>query len=391
MSNATWPRRRRPQSRRVRRLVTEQAARSLEPIGPTEQPRYQFAHFSLLEYAQATEELFDPEYRNRIHQWAEQWRDRSWPISVDAIESTPWYLLDSYPGTLASEPSRLVALVRDVGWVDAAIQSIGVDRVLADLRRAAVANSAEPEVVAMLASVSGQAHHLRPSLLLTQPGYVLRQLWLQAAELGEDRLATDLHARLRSHLDPGLFPIWTTRRNSRALSAELGRHDGPVSTVAVLANGRVVSGGSDARLLLWDPSRPGTEPVDLGDLGDLSGWVMAVAVLPDGRVVSGGDDGLLVWDPSQPGSGPLELGRHSDRVTAVAVLADGQVVSGGSDRRLLIWNAATQQMVAQVGCSVVGLTAVQASRGEASLVVVHEGQGFSLWSTTKGTTMSHAE
>ena len=50
-------------SRRVRRLVTEQAARSLEPVGPAEQPRYQFAHFSLLEYAQATEELTDPEYR----------------------------------------------------------------------------------------------------------------------------------------------------------------------------------------------------------------------------------------------------------------------------------------------------------------------------------------
>ena len=33
-------------SRRAHRLVTEQAARSLEPVGSTEQPRYQFAHFS---------------------------------------------------------------------------------------------------------------------------------------------------------------------------------------------------------------------------------------------------------------------------------------------------------------------------------------------------------
>jgi hypothetical protein len=138
------------QSRRVRRLVTEQAARSLEPIGPPEQPRYQFAHFSLLEYAQTTEELSDSEYRNRIHQWAERWRDRGWPTSPKATESTPRYLLDSYPGTLATEPSRLAALVSDAGWVDAAIQSIGADRVLADLRRAAVTNPAEPAVGAML-------------------------------------------------------------------------------------------------------------------------------------------------------------------------------------------------------------------------------------------------
>jgi WD40 repeat protein len=116
-----------------------------------------------------------------------------------------------------------------------------------------------------------------------------------------------------------------------------------------------------------------------------------VAVLPDGRVVSGGDDRrVLVWDPSRPGSGPVELGHHDGWVNAVAVLPDGRVVSGGDDRRVLMWNV-TQGQVAQLGCSVIELAAVQASRGEASLVVVHEGQGFSLWSTTEGTRMSYSD
>jgi WD40 repeat protein len=150
----------------------------------------------------------------------------------------------------------------------------------------------------MLATVSSQARYLRSSLLLTHPGYALRQLCLQAAELGEDRLASDLRARLLSQPDPGLIPIWTTRRTSRALLAELGRHDRPV--------------------------------------------------------------------------------------TAVAVLPDGRVVSGGKDRRVLIWNATTQRQVAQLGCSVIGLATVQASSSEAFLVVAREGQGFSLWSTTRG-------
>jgi hypothetical protein len=103
-------------TRRVRRLVTEQAARSLEPVGSLEETCYQFAHFSLLEYTQATEELCDPEYRGRIHRWAEFWRDRGWPTWADATESTPRYLLDSYPGTLDSELGRLVALVSDARW-----------------------------------------------------------------------------------------------------------------------------------------------------------------------------------------------------------------------------------------------------------------------------------
>jgi WD40 repeat protein len=321
--------------RRVRRLVTEQAARSLEPVGPAEQARWQFAHFSLLEYAQANQDLADPEYRTRIHQWAEQWRDHGWPTSPDATQGTPRYLLESYPATLAGDPSRLVALVSDAGWVDAAMQSLGPDRVLADLQRAAAADQANPAVAAMLATVLGQAHYLRPPSPVTQPGYVLRQLCLQAAELGEDNLASDLRARLRSQPDPGLIPIWTTRRASHALAAELGRHDGTVGAVAVLADGRVVSGGGDQRVLVWDPARPGSDPVELGRHDRP---VEAVGVLPDGRVVSGGgDQRVLVWDPARPGSDPVELGRH-DGVEAVAVLADGRVVSGGYDGRVLVWD-----------------------------------------------------
>ena len=82
----------------------------------------------------------------------------------------------------------------------------------------------------------------------------------------------------------------------------------------------------------------------------------AVAVLPDGRVVTGGRDGrVLVWDPAEPGAGPVELGRHDRRVEAVAVLPDGRVVSGSSDRQILLWDAQSSSPGTSLACSVYAL------------------------------------
>jgi hypothetical protein len=324
-------------TRHVRRVVEERAVRSLERVGPAGKERYEFAHASLLEYAQTVPDLCDPEYRQRIHCWAGRWRAAGWPTPDDREEGTPRYLLDTYPATLADDPPRLAQLVGNIGWVEAAVASAGVDRVLDDLRRAAAANPASRAVAAVLAAVTGQADDLRPPV--DQPGYILRQLWMQAAELGEDDLAEDIRSRLQSRPGPGVVPRWTTRRASRALSGELSPYRGPVRAVAVLADGRVVTGGWDGRVLAWDPASPGTAPAELGHH---EGTVYAVAVLADGRVVTGGWDGrVLLWDPASPGTAPAELGRHGDTVYAVAVLADGRVVTGGDDGRVLAWDPAS--------------------------------------------------
>jgi hypothetical protein len=48
-------------------------------------------------------------------------------------------------------------------------------------------------------------------------------------------------------------------------TVELGHHcDGRVRGVAVVAGARVVAGGNDGRVLVWDPARPGTDPAELG-------------------------------------------------------------------------------------------------------------------------------
>jgi WD40 repeat protein len=72
----------------------------------------------------------------------------------------------------------------------------------------------------------------------------------------------------------------------------------------VLPDGRVVTGIGigGGRVLVWDPDEPGGGPVELGHHGQA---VRAVAVLPDGRVVTGGaDDRVRMWDvqSSSPGN-----------------------------------------------------------------------------------------
>lgn len=321
---------------KIRRLLTEEAARSLERVGPPSAARYQFAHSSLLEYAQEDDDLRHPDYRERINQWVVRWRDAGWPPTVDNLTGTPQYLLDKYAGTLGSAPSRLAALVSDIGWVAAAIQVAGVDSVLASLRTAISAVPGHEGVFATFAVVLGEAHRLRPPEPVGESGYVLRQICLHAAELTDNKLAADARVRLQAISDPNPIPIWTTRRASRSLSAEVVTLSGSVRSVAMLPDGRVVTGGSDRHVRVWDPNATESS-VDLGSHGDI---VRAVAALPDGRVVTGGDDRrVLVWDPAVRTVTPREIGRHGRAVRAIAVLPDGRVVTGGDDWRVMVWDS----------------------------------------------------
>jgi WD40 repeat protein len=322
--------------------------RTVERVGPPGAERYRFAHGTLLLTCQQHASLDVRTHREDIHSWAQRWRDVGWPTPAGGNGATPRYLLDTYPSTLKDQPERLVALVRDIGWVVAGLQTVGVDRILVDLDAAYSAAPVDMTVSTMLSVLRAQAAYLRPPQPVEQPGYVLRQLCLQAAELDDKQLVTDVGTRLRALSDLAPIPQWTTRRASRALSLELGSHGGRVRAVAVLPDGRVVSGGDDERVRIWDP-----DPAAFASPRELTGHhgvVRAVAALPDGRVVSAGDDRrVLLWSPNMVDAPAAELGRHGSVVRALAVLPDGRVVSGGDDWRVLLWDPDT------VGVGPVGL------------------------------------
>ena len=325
---------------KIGRVLDGEAARILQQVGSADMPRYTFAHETLLARCQH-HDVGDPDHARRIDAWAVTWRDRGWPVARDGTQGTPLYLLDRYPRALYGDPPQLAALAGDVGWVTAAIRILGVGVVLAELKTAGAAAPGEPQLIAMHAVVRGQAHHLRDRETAGDPGFVPRQLCLQAAELGENTLAADCQAWLLASDDPGPVLQWTTRRASPALVLEFGGHGSSVSAVAVLPDGRLATAGVDGRVRVWDPAPPGAGPVEVGHHGS---GVSAVAALPDGRLASAGDeDGRVrLWDPAAPGAGPVELGRHrSGGVSAVAALPDGRLASAGDyDGRVLVWDPA---------------------------------------------------
>jgi WD40 repeat protein len=183
----------------------------------------------------------------------------------------------------------------------------------------------------LLAAVRRQAASLRPPLPSGDPGYLLRQLCLQAREFGADDLATELRNRLLALPHPGLVPEWTTRRVSSAVVAEFAVTDSWITALAALPDGRVAYADYSGRLQVLDLAAPDAGPRPLGDHPRAS----ALAALPGGRVVSAGEGPLRIWDPAVPGAAAVSLA-GSENATSVAALPDGRIVS--SALYALVWD-----------------------------------------------------
>ncbi|GAA2888011.1 hypothetical protein GCM10010517_51920 [Streptosporangium fragile] len=133
----------------------------------------------------------------------------------------------------------------------------------------------------------------------------------------------------------GTIRIWDldTGRQRAALTG----HTGTVSSVAVTPDGsRVVSGGGDGTIRIWD-LETGRQRAMRADHG---GWVYSVAVTPDGsRVVSGGHGPIWVWDLRSGRRRAMRADHGGWAVPSVAVTPDGsRVVSSGGDGTIRIWD-----------------------------------------------------
>lgn len=111
-------------------------------------------------------------------------------------------------------------------------------------------------------------------------------------------------------------------------------HDGNVTAVATLPEGRFVTGGQDGRVAVWN--RDGQEPAFVTPHG--TSPVSALAVAPDGgRIAVGFWDGQLATHTPDLSQTAVTQA-HAGRVSGLAYLSTGDLVSVGADLRFTRWD-----------------------------------------------------
>jgi len=126
---------------------------------------------------------------------------------------------------------------------------------------------------------------------------------------------------------------WSLKRN---VAMQVMRfHDNAVNAVAYLKDGRIATGGADARIAIWTPGKPHPDKVLNGHTGPIVG----LAVSPDGKWLASAswDHTVRLW-PLKGGE-PRVLKGNEQNVNGVAFSPDGKyVVSAGYDTSIRIWS-----------------------------------------------------
>jgi WD40 repeat protein len=165
-------------------------------------------------------------------------------------------------------------------------------------------------------------------------------------------VAVTADGRIVSGSDDHTVRVWdlATGKLVRILTG----HTGAVYSVVVTEDGRIVSGSSDDSVRVWDLATGRL----VRTLTDHTEGVDSLAVTGDGRIVGSADNGVQVWDLAT-GTWIQTLTGHTKPVYEVAVTPDGtQALSGSLDDTVRVWDLASGEEVRRVDADIWGAVAV---------------------------------
>lgn len=155
-----------------------------------------------------------------------------------------------------------------------------------------------------------------------------------------------------------------------ALAQDLTGHGGPVSSMAA-ADGALVSGGFDGRVILWNVATATARRVERFHDGN----VTAVALVPGGFVSAGQDGRVALWRDGLA-TPTWATARGTSPVSALSV-ADGQLAAGFFDGRIARFDLASGDVTAHAAHD--GRVSGLAFLSDGALVSVGADLRFARW------------
>ena len=213
-----------------------------------------------------------PTSRARTTRWPPRWRRRA---PTGAWRSSRWRSMYGL-GFLPLAPEHYDFLL-----VESRRERPAVQAFLAALRDA----NAHDRALGMQPPMSSDPHER-----------LLRTAWGGGSRAS--RVASDSDPRSLRGLSPRLPARACLLVSHSPAQAQLRGHGGPVRALAISPDGTTaISGSFDTSAIRWSLTRNAAEQV----LRFHESAVNAVAIAPDGRIVTGGEDGrIAVWQPGAP-------------------------------------------------------------------------------------------
>lgn len=346
------------------------------PDGP-----FRIYHQSFLEFLQqdADFQVYPNEADARIADWY-------WTSCFDqAAGRHSWRTCDEYglaylPIHLeaASKGEHLRTVLLDYGWLQAKLDRLGVNALLADYALQTNSLAATDDAVQRVGRVLRQAAHV----LAENPGQLAPQLLGRL--LDEDHHEIDnLRNNIRQLVPrPCLLPQTASLRQSHDLLRVLVGHASPVKDVAVTRDGRIISLSFDGFVKIWELAT-GHE---LSSFQAHTESVNAICLTPDAQLlVSGSSDRTCkVWDLSS-GRRLYTLTGHTEAVNAVAVTSDGRfVVSASADATVKVWDLSTGQALTTLVGHTGSVNAVAVTFGDRWIVSASSDGSVKVWDLADG-------
>ncbi|OCH92114.1 WD40 repeat-like protein [Obba rivulosa] len=163
-----------------------------------------------------------------------------------------------------------------------------------------------------------------------------------------------------------------------------------VTCITFSPSGSLVAGGlEDASVRVWE--RDNTAQAEI--LGyHIRDTVQAITFSPDGAFVLSGslDRTAFIWAVGQPSAGPVaELVGHQEAVTAAAWSPDGlHIVTGSEDGSMRLWDAKTQEQIAEWGSLIVPILSLAFSPDGRRVASGSAGHLLRIWDRDSGQTIS---